>query len=624
MRYLLAFLASLAVTGVSLAQSYSLEAPERAHIRQSLAIGWTAPQPDGGLIEIRPADGAVRRASYAYVRQNPMSILAPNAAGEYVVVYVYGGEVQASRPITVFLPDASLSAPETADAGAALEVAWTGPDSNGDLITMAQRNGPVKRGPSHASTGRRNGRAGRQPAPDDAGEYDIVYVSADTILARSALTVGGISATLSAPAQIHAGGAVHVDWAGPRNDQDLITFAVRNGEPIRGASYRYVGNSDGQSVTLTASETVGPVDIVYVSGGRVIGRAGIEVTPASIELDAPAEVEARLQFEVTWSGAGNQGDLIRMQGEPGADIGFRYIDPNEPVAVLTAPATAGEYELIYFSREGREMARRAIKVRPAPQMPGELLVDQPRAVLGPQDAVGVILDASGSMLQRIGAERRIEIARETLMDLVTDTIPAGTGFALRVFGHRESDSCRTDLEIPLGPLVPASASATISGVNAMNLARTPLGRSIELAISDLADATGQRILILLTDGEETCDGDPAAAIQGLRDLGWDIRVNIVGFAIDDADLQSDFRAWAALGNGEYFAANDAAELEAALTQAMAVEFRIIDGATGELAGQGRAGELIVLTPGDYLLQWGTGRTLPVVITSGDTTRLSLE
>tara|TARA_R110000868_G_scaffold102358_1_gene281872 strand:+ start:11346 stop:13220 length:1875 start_codon:yes stop_codon:yes gene_type:complete len=624
MRYLLAFLASLAVTSASLAQSYSLDAPERAHIRQSLAIGWTAPQPDGGLIEIRPADGAVRRASYAYVRQNPMSILAPNAAGEYVVVYVYGGEVQASRPITVFLPDASLSAPETADAGAALEVAWTGPDSNGDLITMAQRDGPVIRGSSYAYTGSRNGSAVRLTAPDDAGEYDIVYVSADTILARSALTVGGISATLSAPAQIHAGGAVHVDWAGPRNDQDLITFAVRNGEPIRGASYRYVGNSDGQSITLTASETVGPVDIVYVSGGRVIGRTGIEVTPASIEIEAPAEVEARLQFEVNWSGAGNQGDLIRMQGEPRGDIGFRYIDPNEPVAVLTAPATAGEYELIYFSREGREMARRPITVRPAPQMPGELLVDQPRAVLGPQDAVGVILDASGSMLQRIGTERRIEIARQTLMDLVTDTIPAGTGFALRVFGHRETDSCRTDLEIPLGPLVPASASATISGVNAMNLARTPLGRSIELASSDLADATGERMLILLTDGEETCDGDPAAAIQGLRDLGWDIRVNIVGFAIDDADLQSDFRAWAALGNGEYFAANDAAELEAALTQAMAVEFRIIDSTTGELAGQGRAGELIVLTPGDYLLQWGAGRTLPVVIRSGDTTRLSLE
>jgi von Willebrand factor type A domain-containing protein len=257
-------------------------------------------------------------------------------------------------------------------------------------------------------------------------------------------------------------------------------------------------------------------------------------------------------------------------------------------------------------------------------LPGELLVEQTRAQLGSRDAVGVILDASGSMLQRIGGERRIEIARQTLAGLVTETIPPGTGFALRVFGHREADSCRTDLEIPLGPLAPDAAGGVIVGINAMNLARTPLGHSIALVGDDLAAATGQRVLILLTDGEETCDGDPAAAIQGLRDRGWDIRVNIVGFAIDDAELEAEFRAWAALGNGAYFAANDAAELETALGQAMAVEFGIFDEGTGQNVGQGMAGEPVALAPGSYQLRWGEGETRVVSITSGDTTRLTLD
>ena len=76
----------------------------------------------------------------------------------------------------------------------------------------------------------------------------------------------------------------------------------------------------------------------------------------------------------------------------------------------------------------------------------------------------IILDASGSMLQRQNGERRIEIARRTLARLVADTIPAGTGFALRVFGNREADACRSDLEIPLGPLDVAAASAVINAI----------------------------------------------------------------------------------------------------------------------------------------------------------------
>ncbi len=107
----------------------------------------------------------------------------------------------------------------------------------------------------------------------------------------------------------------------------------------------------------------------------------------------------------------------------------------------------------------------------------------------------------------------------------------------------------------------------------MNLAKTPLGRSIELAASDLADVDGERVLIVLTDGEETCDGDAAAAIQGLRDRGWDIRVNIVGFAIGDADLEAVFQSWAAIGGGNYFGAADGGELAEALTRAVTAPVR---------------------------------------------------
>ena len=216
------------------------------------------------------------------------------------------------------------------------------------------------------------------------------------------------------------------------------------------------------------------------------------------------------------------------------------------------------------------------------------------------------------MLQRQNGERRIEIARRTLARLVADTIPAGTGFALRVFGNREADACRTDLEIPLGPLDVAAASAVINGITAVNLARTPIADSVALVPADLAGVGGSRMLILITDGEETCDGDPGQAIEALRAGGLDVRVNIVGYAIDDADLARTFQAWASAGGGAYFDAADGEQLGAALLRSTAAPFRIIDD-KGMVVGAGLAGDApLTLPAGVYTVRIG-GKELSATV-----------
>src|SRR5690606_3574907 len=168
-----------------------------------------------------------------------------------------------------------------------------------------------------------------------------------------------------------------------------------------------------------------------------------------------------------------------------------------------------------------------------------------------------------------------------------------------------------------------AAAAVINGVNAMNLARTPLGRSIELAAEDLANVEGRRLLIVLTDGEETCGGDPAGAIESLRARGWDITVNVVGFAIGDAALQAEFAAWANLGGGGYFDAADRAELGEALTRAMSAGLHVVS-ADGGTAAEGRAGEPIALPAGDYVVRWGEGHETPATVRAGKTARLTLQ
>lgn len=617
-------LLSFLFTAAAFAQDYTIQATGEAHIRQRIEVEWTAADETRNMLEIRPLEEGARRAAYAYVRNNPEGIEAPEQPGNYLLVFVHDGEVQASQPLTVVMAEASLTAPDTAAAGESIDVEWTGPASRSDNVTWAERDGDQIRGRAYFYVGAETEGTRGLRAPPEAGEYDVIYISGSTILARHPVTVGSISATVEAQATIHAGGSFEVSFEGPANAGDQITFSDRGGEARSGiGSYVYVGDATTGTIRLRAGEALGEYDVVYYSNGGVIGRTPVDIVEASVEIDGPAEVWAGFRFNVAWDGAGNGGDMIYIADAAGVRHSYSYIDPLSGTVELEAPAEIGDYELVYVTRAGQEMDREPVRVIPAPNPPGQLVVTQNRAALGSGDAVEIILDASGSMLQRIGGDRRIEIARETLTGLVNDTIPEGTGFALRVFGHREADSCRTDLEIPLGPLDAASVTSTIAGVNAMNLARTPIGASIAHVPSDLAGVTGQRILIVLTDGEETCDGDAASEIESLRSLGWDIRVNIVGFAIDDAELARTFESWAAAGGGEYFSASDAAGLSDAMTRAVATRFEVIN-EDGDVVAEGlTGGDPITLPTGDYRIVGG-GHDVGATIISEEVTTIGLD
>jgi hypothetical protein len=141
--------------------------------------------------------------------------------------------------------------------------------------------------------------------------------------------------------------------------------------------------------------------------------------------------------------------------------------------------------------------------------------------------------------------------------------------------------------------------AVIAGIEPVNEVKTPIGASLDQVSEDLAGVEGPKIVILVTDGEETCDGDAAAAIERLAADGVDVQVNIVGFALDDEALKSTFRRWARLGNGTYFDATNAEELDEAIARAVQAPFRVYD-AAGELVASGTVdGGSVRLPPGSY-------------------------
>lgn len=212
-------------------------------------------------------------------------------------------------------------------------------------------------------------------------------------------------------------------------------------------------------------------------------------------------------------------------------------------------------------------------------------------------AIEIILDTSSSMRAKLGRTTRIDAAKEVLDRLVREELPPDIPVALRWF-RQARGSCDTELAVPLGPLDREAMASTIEGIRLRSGVRTPLAAAIEAVADDLASVTGPRIVVVLSDGQESCKGDPEAAVRALREQGYDVTINVVGLGLDREDRRR-IRRLARLGGGSYFDARGAGQLEAALGAAVSAPFEVRD-ATGELVARGIVnGPTIELPPGTY-------------------------
>jgi hypothetical protein len=170
-------------------------------------------------------------------------------------------------------------------------------------------------------------------------------------------------------------------------------------------------------------------------------------------------------------------------------------------------------------------------------------------------------------------------------------------------------------------------AGVINQIEPVNLVKTPLGASLEQVANDLAGVEGPKIVVLVTDGEETCEGDPGAAIQSLVAQGIEVQVNIVGFALDDDALRAQVSEWAELGNGTYFDATNAEELDEAIAAAVQAPFRVLD-ADGNVVATGTVGgNPVELPAGTYTVVVLTDpeqRYEDVVIGGGEEVELQLD
>lgn len=175
-----------------------------------------------------------------------------------------------------------------------------------------------------------------------------------------------------------------------------------------------------------------------------------------------------------------------------------------------------------------------------------------------------ILDASNSMWGQVEGKSKISSAQEVLGTLLTD-LPADTSIGLMTYGHRDKASC-TDIELlsPIGTDKPDSLTTKINGIQPKG--KTPIAAALKSSVDAFAKNEGENNhVVLISDGLESCDGDPCAAAGLLASANIKARVHVVGFDVG-ADERKKLECIPEMGNGKYFSAANAAELKLAVAE----------------------------------------------------------
>ncbi|UCF10848.1 MAG: VWA domain-containing protein [Candidatus Bipolaricaulota bacterium] len=179
--------------------------------------------------------------------------------------------------------------------------------------------------------------------------------------------------------------------------------------------------------------------------------------------------------------------------------------------------------------------------------------------------VAIILDASNSMNAEFGAGTRLEAAKDALLELI-DVLPLGLNVRLSIYGHRvpkqDREASCEDLQRVYGPEpFTEDARGTLASLLPEIVAQglTPLEAALLRASEDLVGYEGQSVIILLSDGEETCDGDPLAAAALLASYTPPISVHVVGLDVEESARET-LMAIAEITGGQYLAAAEASEV----------------------------------------------------------------
>ncbi len=183
-----------------------------------------------------------------------------------------------------------------------------------------------------------------------------------------------------------------------------------------------------------------------------------------------------------------------------------------------------------------------------------------------------VLDASNSMWGQIEGTAKIQIAKSALRGMVGD-IDESVDISLVAYGHRSAGDCG-DIEVMagLGQADKAQLLAQLDGLQPKG--KTPISAALVTAgnVFPTNDAVNQ--IVLISDGIETCEGDPCQTAQKLAMAGAETRVHAIGFDVD-ASARAQLECIAKAGKGVYLDASNASGLNDALAEVTRVAATVV-------------------------------------------------
>ena len=191
--------------------------------------------------------------------------------------------------------------------------------------------------------------------------------------------------------------------------------------------------------------------------------------------------------------------------------------------------------------------------------------------LAQNEKILFIMDYSNSMNEFLGNDRKINLMRETMRDILPAINP-NIEIGLRVYGHRLGftayECCRASkLSVPIQNENNENILAVLENTKARGM--TPITYSLKKAVNkDFENFEGKKHIILLSDGGENCDESPCDYV--MKDLAKrkDFTIDVIAFNVNDKDDINQLKCVSTVTSGKFYTANTKGELVNAINNTL--------------------------------------------------------
>src|SRR5215218_2219254 len=212
---------------------------------------------------------------------------------------------------------------------------------------------------------------------------------------------------------------------------------------------------------------------------------------------------------------------------------------------------------------------------------------QPALAQDASRSVALVLDASGSMNAKLpDGQTPIDAAKKAVADLV-GRMDTTTRLGLRAYGHQSETrlrDCKDTAQLVAFAPVASNKADVVARAQALQArGYTPITFALTAAAQGIAaEESGERTVVLVSDGQETCGSDPCIAARALAAADAKLVIHTIGFGVGAA-ARTQLQCIANVARGSYFDANNAAGLASTLGKAAVTKAAVTKAAVTKAA-----------------------------------------